>query len=79
MSKTVTLRVAEPVYEAFRTMAKRENRPLSNFIETAALRYVEEQALVDDFEMREITDNEALNASLKSAYADAAAGRGRFV
>lgn len=79
MSKTVTLRVAEPVYETFRTMAKRENRPLSNFIETAALRYVEEHALVDEFEMREIADNEALNASLKRAYADVAAGRGRFV
>ena len=79
MSKTVTLRVAEPVYEIFRTMAKRENRPLSNFIETAALRYVEEHELVDEFEMREISENAALNASLGRAYEDAKAGRGRFV
>jgi len=78
-SKTVTLRVAEPVYEIFRVMAERENRALSNFIETAALRYVEEHELVDEFEMREIADNEALNASLKRAYGDVEAGRGRFV
>lgn len=79
MSRTVTLRVAEPVYEIFRVMAKRENRALSNFIETAALRYVEEHELVDEFEMREIADNEALSASLKRAYEDVEGGRGRFV
>ncbi len=79
MSKIVTLRVAESVYEMFRTMAERENRPLSNFIETAALRYVEEHAMVDEFEMREIAENRALNASLKRAHADAKKRRGRFV
>jgi hypothetical protein len=79
MSKIVTLRVAEAVYEMFRTMAERENRPLSNFIETAALRYVEEHAMVDEFEMREISENRALNASLKRARADAKKRRGRFV
>lgn len=41
MSKTVTLRLPESTYERFRTLAERENRPLSNFIETAASRYVE--------------------------------------
>lgn len=79
MSKIVTLRVAEPVYDVFRTMAERENRPLSNFIETAALRYVEEQAVVDEFEMREIAGNAKLNSSLKRGHADAKARRGRFV
>ena len=38
MSKTVTLRLSEKTYERFRTLAERENRPLSNFIETAASR-----------------------------------------
>ena len=79
MSKTVTLRIAEGSYEMFRTMAERENRPLSNFIETAALRYVEEHEVVDEFEMREIADNTDLVSSLKQGHADAKARRGRFV
>ena len=79
MSKTVTLRVNEPVYRTFRILAERENRPLSNFIETAALRYVEEHALVDEFEMTEIGGNEDLNASLRRAYQDVEKRRGRFV
>jgi hypothetical protein len=78
MSKTVTLRVAEPVYEVFRTMAERENRPLSNFIETAALRYVEEHAMIDPYEMAEITANDGLQASLRRGHDDARAGKGRF-
>ena len=41
MSRTVTLRLQGETYERFRTLAERENRPLSNFIETAASRYIE--------------------------------------
>ena len=79
MNKTVTLRVAQPVYEKFRAMAERENRPMSNFIETAVLRYIEEHEMVDEFEMREIINDKALNASLRRADADVKAGKGRFV
>ena len=79
MSKTVTLRLAEPTYERFRTLAERENRPLSNFIETAASRYVETEQFVDEFEMAEIQANSELNRSLKRGVKDAKAGRGRFV
>jgi len=79
MSKTVTLRLAEPTYERFRALAERENRPLSNFIETAASRYVETEQLVDEFEMAEIEANSELNRSLKRGIKDAKAGRGRFV
>ena len=78
MSKTVTLRLAEPTYERFRTLAERENRPLSNFIETAASRYVETEQFVDEFEMAEIEANVELNRSLKRGIKDAKAGRGRF-
>ena len=79
MSKTVTLRLAEPTYERFRTLAERENRPLSNFIETAASRYVETEQFVDEFEMAEIEANPELRRSLKRGIKDAKAGRGRFV
>ena len=79
MSKTVTLRIGENIYDMFRVMAERENRPLSNFIETAALRYLQEHELVDEFEMKEISQNINLLSSLKRGHADVKARRGRFV
>ena len=79
MSKTVTLRLPEETYERFRILAQRENRSLSNFIETAASRYVEADQFVDEFEMAEIETNTELNRSLKRGVKDAEAGRGRFV
>ncbi|MGA0368751.1 MAG: CopG family transcriptional regulator [Kiritimatiellia bacterium] len=79
MSKTVTLRLDESVYGKLRNWAERDNRALSNFIETAALRFIEEHEVVDEFEMAEIEENAALNASLKKGLKDAKAGRGRFV
>ena len=79
MSKTVTLRLDDDLYRRFRRLAERDNRPLSNFIETAALRYVEHEQFVDDFEMEEIRSNKALSESLKRGHRDARAKRGRFV
>ncbi|MFO7898299.1 MAG: ribbon-helix-helix protein, CopG family [Planctomycetota bacterium] len=79
MSRTVTLRLPDQTYERFRTLAERENRPLSNFIQTAASRYVEAHLFVDEFEMEEIEGNAELNRSLKRGVKDARAGRGRFV
>jgi predicted transcriptional regulator len=79
MSKTVTLRLDESVYGKFRNWAERDNRALSNFIETATLRFIEEHEVVDEFEMAEIEGNKTLNTSLKKGLKDAKAGRGRFV
>jgi len=78
MSKTVTLRLDDKVYKRFRGLAERDNRPLSNFIETAALRFIEEHEYVDEFEMAEIRNNSSLNRSIKSGLRDAKAKRGRF-
>ena len=77
MSKTITLRLDEKVYRRFRTLAERDNRPISNFIETAALRFIESEQFVDEFEMEEIRGNTGLNRSLKQGLKDAAAKRGR--
>lgn len=79
MSRIVTLRLPDETYKQFRTLAERENRPLSNFIETAAMRYVETEQFADEFEMEEIRKNAELNRSLKRGVKDAKAGRGRFV
>ena len=78
MSKTVTLRLNEEVYQRFGSMAERDNRPLSNFIETAVLRYLEREEYVDEFEMAETRQNTELNESIERGVADAKAGRGSF-
>ncbi len=79
MSKTVTLRLKDETYEKFRDLAEHDNRPLSNFIETAALGFIREQELADEFEMAEIRENVDLNRSLGKGLRDAKVKRGRFV
>jgi len=79
MSKTVTLRIENGLYDKLKEHARSENRTLSNFIETAALKYVEEIELVDDYEMREILNNKDLLERLKKGSSDAKNNSGRFV
>lgn len=79
MPKTVTLRLKDDIYELFTRLAGQENRPLSNFIETAALRFIQETEYVDEFEMDEIKRNKSLNQSLKRARSDVQNKKGRFV
>lgn len=79
MSKTVTLRLNDKVHKKLRTLAERDHRTLSNFIETATLRHVERSQFVDEFEMVEILENEELNKSLKRAHRDMKTHTGRFV
>ena len=79
MSRVVTLRLDEDVYELFRSRARADNRPLSNLIETAAVRHLREQEDVAPEEMREILANRPLVHSLRRGSADARAKRGRLV
>ena len=79
MSKTVTLRLDEEIYEEFREAAKAQRRPLSNLIETAALLKIRELQFVDDAEMAEILANERLVESLRAGSRDARRRRGRPV
>jgi len=78
MTKTITIRLNEERYLRFRKLAEEDNRPLSNFIETAVLRYIEDQGYVDEFEMSEIRENEDLNESLVRGLKDAEDGKGKF-
>ena len=78
MTKTITLRLNEERYLRFRQLAEENNRSLSNFIETAVLRYIEEQGYADEFEMSEIRANKELNNSLLRGLKDAGAGKGQF-
>ena len=69
MPKTITIRLDDATYKLFRKFADLDNRAISNFMETATSRYIEEIEFVDDFEMAEINSNDALKKSLKRAHA----------
>lgn len=79
MAKVVTLRLDDEIYNTFKTIADQENRPLSNFIETAAMRYINEIEFVDEFEMTEINSNTVLKDSMKRGIKDYKKRSGRFV
>ena len=79
MTKTVTLRLGEEVYEEFREAAAAERRTLSNLIETAALARIREMQFVDDKEMTDILSNDALVGRLKTGSRQAQRRKGDFV
>ena len=79
MSRTVTLRVENNLYEKLKEHAKSENRNLSNFIETAVLNYIEQIELTDEQETKDIFTDTDLIERLNKGSSDAANKRGRFV
>ena len=79
MAKIVTMRIDEAVLVKLLKYAKIENRSLSNFIETATLKYINEIEYVDDFEMKDILNDRPLLGKLKKGSKDAKKMRGRFV
>lgn len=79
MPKTVTLRLDDNLYAKIKNHAINDNRPISNFIETATIRYIEEIEFTDDFEMDEIRSNERLIQKLKAGSKDAKERRGKIV
>ena len=79
MSKTITLRLSDESYKVYRKLADRDNRPISNFIETAVKRFIEHNVNVDEFEMEEIRNNKELNKSLKRGLSDMKSKKGRLV
>jgi hypothetical protein len=79
MSKTITLRLSEENYKIYRKLADSDNRPISNFIETAVKRFIEHNVFVDEFEMAEIRDNTELNKSIKRGLSDMKQRKGRLI
>ncbi len=79
MSKTISLRVNDALYQILKIHAEAENRTISNFIETATKRYLEEAEYTDEFEMENIQNDEDLLQRLKKGALDAKKGQGRFV
>ena len=79
MPKTITMRVEDKNYRLFSRRAKAESRPLSNFIEMAALEYSREKEFADDDEMREIRRDKELLSRMNEGSRQAQQRRGRFV
>lgn len=79
MSRTVTIRLKNNIYEMFRKLAEDDNRTLSNFIETSVLRFIDSSEYLDEYEMAEINTNNSLNHSIKRGLQDAKLKKGRFV
>ena len=79
MSKTVTLRIDDEIYQIFKTHAEMENRSMSNFIETATTNYIKETDFVDEFEMAGIMTDELLIKKLRNGSKDTKSRRGNFV
>ena len=79
MSKVVTIRLGEEEYKRIRAAAEADNRPISNFIETATLRFLDQPELVDESEMAGIRADKQLLKSLKAGSADVKKGRYRLV
>jgi len=78
MAKPLTVRIEESAYRLIAEAAAAENRSVSNFIETAALKRAAEEIFVSQDEMTEILADKRLVRRLKSGHRDAAARRGRF-
>ncbi len=60
---------ADPLFQYFQGM----------LFKTAALRYIEQEEYVDEFEMHEIRENQSLSDSIERGLAGAKEKRGRFV
>jgi uncharacterized protein (DUF1778 family) len=79
MSKVVTIRLGEEEYNRIKAAAQADNRPISNFIETATIRFLEQTEFVDEGEMAEIRADKKLIRSLRAATEDIRKGRFRIV
>ena len=79
MAKTVTIKIDDDTYKKLKDHAEAENRSVSNFIETAALKYIEQIEFTDDFDLEEIMSNTELQKRLRKGSKDAELLRGEFV
>ena len=70
MSKTITLRVDDDVYQMIKTAADGQRRNLSNFIEFATLQYLTSATYVDDADMELILNDAELVANLRQGLED---------
>jgi len=76
MTKTVTVRVDEDIYNIFKKAADGQRRTISNYIEYATLNYTINESVVDDEEMKEIL---ACSIDIEKGIKDISAGRYKII
>ncbi|HAV10589.1 MAG TPA: CopG family transcriptional regulator [Dehalococcoidia bacterium] len=79
MAKTITVRVDDTTYNKIKNAADSERRTISNFIEYAALAYVDTSCFVADEEMKGILEDQELLNNLKQSIEDIKEGKYRIV
>lgn len=76
MSKTITVRLDEAVYELFKKAAEGQKRTISNYIEYATMNFTLNEGVVDDAEIDEIL---VFEAEIQKGLSDVAAGRYKII
>ena len=79
MPKTITLRLKDDVYKKFQKAAQEDNRSISNLVETFALKKLNEEIFVDNFEMEEILSNTKLLKKLKNGHKQVKLKKGKLI
>ena len=76
MTKTITVRMDDAVYDIFKKAAEGQKRTISNYIEYATLQYTVNEAVVDDSEMEEII---GFDKDIQKGLSDISTGRYRVI
>ncbi len=79
MARVVTVRLSDEDYRKIASIAKRERRPISNFITLMVIKGIEEGDYVDAVEMAQITSDKRLMTRLQAGHRDAKKRKGKFV
>ncbi len=79
MSKTVTVRIDDNVYQTIKSAAQAEKRTISNLIEFATVSYLESSSFVSDEEMQAILEDKNLIRNLQDSLKDVEVGNYRIV
>ena len=67
------------MYQRFKQLAECDNRSISNFIENAALKFIEEEEYLYNFENDELLSNKELMDFTQRGYSESVEGKGKLV
>jgi uncharacterized protein (DUF1778 family) len=79
MSKTITMRIDDDIYQMFKKAAHGARRTISNFLEFAAISYLSQDTYISDSEMKEIIKDKDLLRDLKHGEKEIREGRYKVV
>ncbi|MDH5718808.1 MAG: CopG family transcriptional regulator [Spirochaetia bacterium] len=79
MSKTITIRVNDNIYELFKKAASGDRRSISNYIEYATLSHITNETYVSDEEMEEILSDSELVKTLDKGLENIKKGKYKIV